>query len=93
MVLCSFQTKLFTDHMQEHYRPADPLYIVAVKTARGEQQLRQFVRDKKLNATVEGPRMRLYDDRSYSVFNVCWSHGWQDVVIWDCWHRRPVPIL
>lgn len=79
--------------MQEQYRPAEPLYIVAVKTSSGEQQLRQFVRDKKLNATVEGVRMRLYDDRSYSVFNVCWQHGWQDVVIWDCWNRRSVPIL
>lgn len=79
--------------MQEHYRPSEPLYIIAVRTPTAETQLRQFLREQKLNATVEGNRMKLYDDRSFSVFNVLWAHGWQDVVIWDCWSRRSVPIL
>lgn len=79
--------------MSSDHRSSDPLYIITLRRPDAESLLRTFCQGQRLAAAVENNRIKLFDDRSYAVFNLRWTHGWHDVTVWDVWHKRSLPIL
>jgi hypothetical protein len=73
-----------------NFRSAEPLYIVVVRENNAENLLRAWVRNNQCQVTVEGNRMKIFDQRSLSVFQMAWSHDWSQVSIWDCWNKRHI---
>jgi hypothetical protein len=73
-----------------NYRSHEPLYIIMVRLADAERLLRRWSQENQAQVTIENSRMRLFDQRSYQLFVTRWSHGWDEVVIWDCWNKRHI---
>jgi hypothetical protein len=73
-----------------NYRSAEALYVVIVRDRNAEQQLKDWSKSAKVSVTVEGNRMKLFDTRALSLFQIDWPHNWELVTIWDCWNRRHI---
>jgi hypothetical protein len=74
-------------------REPEPLYIIIVHDSSAEQKLLAWYRNNPTaQVSVQGMRMRVYDQRSLSLFQVTWSNKWDTVVIWDTWLKRHINI-
>ena len=75
-----------------NYRSHEPLYIIMVRENNAERLLRQWAQASQCQVTIEGNRMKIFEQRSLDRFHVDWSHDWGNVVIWDCWNKRHIYI-
>lgn len=73
-----------------NFRSAEPLYIVVIRQNNAEGLLREWARSSQVQATIEGNRMKIFDHRALSVFQMAWPHDWALVTIWDCWNKRHI---
>lgn len=73
-----------------NFRSAEPLYIVMVRSNNAENLLRTWARESQCQVTIEGNRMKIFDQRSLSVFQMAWNHDWDQVTVWDCWNKRHI---
>ena len=73
-----------------NFRSNEALYLVIVREKNAEQLLREWARKNNSTATVENNRMRFYDTRSLTLFQLKWPHSWNNVTIWDYWNRRHI---
>lgn len=73
-----------------NFRAQEALYIVILRDKNAEQLLKQWAKDSNVQATVENNRMKIFEQRGLSVFHLNWSHGWDNVTIWDCWNKRHI---
>lgn len=73
-----------------NYRSHEPLYIITLRDAQADRLLRHWSSENRVQVNIENGRMRLHDQRSYDVFVTRWPHGWDHVVIWDCWNKRHI---
>lgn len=75
-----------------NFRAAEALYIVTVRDRDAEQLLRAWARTANAQVTIEQNKMKIFEDRSLNLFTVTWQHDWQNVVIWDAWHKRHIEL-
>jgi len=73
-----------------NFRSAEALYLIIVREKNAEQLLREWARDNNSRGTIENNRMKLYENQSLTMFQVNWSHNWNNVTIWDYWNRRHI---
>jgi hypothetical protein len=73
-----------------NFRAAEPLYIVIVREKNAEQQLRTWAKTSNVQVTIETNRMKIFEHRTLSHFQMNWSGDWQQVTIWDCWNKRHI---
>lgn len=73
-----------------HYRSHEPLYIVVVRMPEAERLLRDWCRECQIQGSVEGNRMKIFDQHALSLFQIRWKHDWHMVTIWDCWNKRHI---
>jgi hypothetical protein len=73
-----------------NFRSAEPLYIVVIRQNNAESLLRAWARASQVQTTIENNRMKIFDNRTLSVFQMSWSHDWDQVTIWDCWNKRHI---
>ena len=69
------------------------MYIVIVRDKNAEQQLKTWAREANAQVTIESNRMKIFEHRSLSMFQMSWSQGWDNVVIWDTWNKRHIDVL
>lgn len=74
------------------YRSHEPLYIVILRLEQANRLLRDWAKESKISVTIENNRMMIHDHRSLEVFRIEWPHGWDEVVVWDCWNRRHIDL-
>lgn len=74
----------------DNFRSHEPLYIVMVKINDAEQVLRTWAKQARVQASIEGPRIKFFDQRSMDIFSVSCPADWSQVVIWDCWNKRHI---
>lgn len=72
------------------YRSHEPLYIVILRTDQAQKLLTEWSQTCCVAVMVKGNRMELYEHRALELFQMNWSHGWNNVTIWDCWNRRHI---
>jgi len=46
--------------------------------------------NRNAHARIEDHRLQIMDQNTLNLFTVTWTHGWDDVVIWDTWLRRHI---
>jgi hypothetical protein len=67
----------------------DALYTVILRDPDARNRLTRWsTTSKSIQARVEDNRMHLYDHNTLSLFMVTWTHGWDNLVIWDPWTKR-----
>lgn len=75
--------------MSKTTREAEPLYIITYHHDQAQHKLEAWYKSNpSANVAVQGMRMRVYDQRSLSLFQISWSNGWSAIVIWDTWSKR-----
>lgn len=73
-----------------YLRSAEPLYVVILHHDDAERLLRQWAKHHQVQVSIEEHRMKIFDERVYSLFLLHWPHPWEDVLVWDCWHKRHI---
>ena len=74
----------------KNFRSTEPLYLVIVRDKNAEQLLRNWAQEQKIQVTIENNRMKLFEQRGLTLFQMNWTHNWNNVTIWDCWNRRHI---
>jgi hypothetical protein len=75
-----------------NFRASEPLYIVIVRDKDAEQQLRAWAKSAGAQVTIESNRMKIFEQRSLSLFQMSWAHGYDNVTIWDAWNKRHIDL-
>lgn len=73
-----------------NYRSTEPMYIIMVRQNDAETLLKSWAKTNQAQVTIEGNRMKIFDQRSLSMFHMAWNHDWDLVTIWDCWNKRHI---
>jgi len=76
-----------------NFRAAEPLYIVIVRDHDAEKKLKIWAKEANCQVTIESNRMKIFEQRSLSMLQMSWSHGWDNVTIWDTWNKRHIDVL
>jgi len=74
------------------YRASEAQYIVIVRDRNAEHLLRTWARSANAQVVIENNRMKLFEHRSLNLFQMGWSHGWDNVTIWDTWNKRHIHV-
>ena len=61
-----------------------------VRDKDAEQLLRDWAREQNVQVSVENNRMKLFEQRGLTLFQMNWMHSWSNVTIWDCWNKRHI---
>ena len=75
------------------YRSDQPLFTVIVRDTQARDWLTRWCQtSRSIAARVEDNRMHMFDHNTLSLFMVTWTHGWDNLVIWDPWSKRHINI-
>ena len=72
------------------FRATEPVYIIILRDKNAEQQLKAWAKSTNCAVSVENNRMKLYEQRHLSQFQITWIGDWSLVTVWDCWNRRHI---
>ena len=73
------------------YKNGDPVYIVICRIDDARPKLSKWTTtSRSIQARVDDQKMYIYDHNTLSLFVVTWQHGWDKVLVWDCYARRHV---
>jgi hypothetical protein len=73
------------------YRSGEPLYTVIIRDPAARNLLIKWSEtSRSIAARVEDNRMHIFDHTTFSLFIVTWTHGWDNMVIWDPWAKRHI---
>ena len=72
------------------YRSTEPLYLVIVRETNAQSMLQDWAKSSRSQVSIDGNRMKMFDNRSFSLFQLQWTHNWDNVTIWDCWAKRHI---
>ncbi len=73
-----------------NFRAAEALYIVIVRDKNAEQQLKSWAKAANAQVSIDANRMRIFEQRSLSLFQMQWTGDWEQVTIWDVWNKRHI---
>jgi len=74
-----------------NYRTTDPLFTVIHRDPNARDRLTKWTAtSRSIAARVEDNRMHLFDHSTLSLFIVTWTHGWDNIIIWDPWVKRHI---
>ena len=79
--------------MSISYRSEQPLFTVIMRDTDARNLFTRWTQtSRSIAARVEDNRMHLFDHNTLSLFMVTWTHGWDNLVIWDPWSKRHINI-
>ena len=78
--------------MTQNFRATEALYLIIVRDKNAEQQLKDWARDSKVQVSIDNNRMKLFEQRGLTLFQMNWRHNWNNVTVWDCWKRQHIDI-
>lgn len=73
-----------------NFRASEALYLVIVRDKNAESLLRAWAKEAKVSVTIENNRMKIFEQRSLTLFQMHWPHDWKNVTIWDYWKRSHI---
>jgi hypothetical protein len=75
------------------FKNGDALYTVIVRDPEARNLLTRWTTtSRSIQARVDENRMHIYDHNTLSLFVVTWTHGWNNVMVWDLWTKRHINI-
>jgi hypothetical protein len=73
-----------------NFRATEPLYIIIVRAQNAESLLKEWARTTSCQVSIENNRMKIFEQRSLSTFQMTWAGDWEQVTIWDTWNKRHI---
>jgi hypothetical protein len=73
-----------------NFRVSEALYLVIVRDKNAESMLKSWAKESRALVTIENNRMKIFEQRSLTLFQMNWTHDWNNVTIWDCWKRSHI---
>lgn len=73
-----------------NFRATEPLYIIILREKNAESMLRDWARTANVQVAIENNRMKIFEQRSLSTFQMTWTGDWTQVTIWDTWNKRHI---
>ena len=73
-----------------NFRALEPWYIVILRDRNSEHLLKEWARLANAQVIIENNKMKLYEERSFVLFQLKWPGTFDDVTVWDCWNRRHI---
>jgi hypothetical protein len=71
----------------------DALYTVILRVSDAKLLLTKWTNtSRNIRARVDDNRMHIYNENTLSLFMVTWTHGWDNMVIWDTWTKRHISL-
>ena len=71
----------------------DALYTVILRVSDAKLLLTKWTStSRNIRARVDDNRMHIYNQNTLSLFMVTWTHGWDNMVIWDTWTKRHISL-
>lgn len=75
------------------WKSGEALYTVILRDSEARNRLTKWsTTSRSIQARVEDNRMHVFDHNTLSLFLVTWTHGWDNLVIWDVWAKRHINI-
>ena len=75
------------------YRTSEPLYTVIYRDPAARARLVSWTStSRSIQARVDDNRMHLFDHNTFNLFLITWTHGWDNLMIWDPWAKRHINI-
>ena len=75
------------------FKNGDALYTIIHRDSVANDRLTKWTKtSRSIQARVEDNRMHIFDHNTLSLFMVTWTHGWDNLVIWDPWAKRHINI-
>ena len=72
-------------------RAGEPLFLVISRVPQIRVQFGEWLAaNRNAHARIEDHRLQIMDQNTLNLFTVTWTHGWDEVVIWDTWLRRHI---
>lgn len=76
-----------------NYRNSDPLFTVIHRDPAARDRLTKWTQtSRSIQARVEDNRLHIFDHNTFSLFMLTWTHGWDNLVVWDPWSKRHINI-
>lgn len=75
-----------------NFRANEALYVIIVREKNAEQLLKSWAKSANCQVQVENNRMKIFDHRSLSMFQMTWTHGYDNVTVWDAWNKRHIDL-
>ena len=67
---------------------SEPLFIVHLHDPQAERLFKKWhSANPTASVQIAGQRMRIYDHRSWSLFQINWRGDWDLTTVWDTWRR------
>jgi len=75
------------------FKNGDALYTVILRESDARNRLVKWsTSSRSIQARVDENKMHIYDHNTLSLFIVTWTHGWDNVTVWDPWLKRHITI-
>lgn len=79
----------FPSMQKNNNREREALYIVISRDPQAEKKFKDWQQSNpSVAAEIAGSRLKLFDFRSLSVFQITWTGNWNQISIWDTWAKR-----
>jgi hypothetical protein len=76
-----------------NYRSSEPIFTIIHRDSSANDRLNKWSKtSRSIQARVEDNRMHIYDHNTFSLFIMSWTHGWDNVMVWDPWSKRHINI-
>lgn len=71
-------------------KQGEALYIIILRDTQANALLKNWANKNRQDVHLANNKMSLYSQNSLNLFQVTWTNGWGNVVIWDTWHKRHI---
>lgn len=78
--------------MSVNTRAITALYIIISRHKDMPAPFSAWASRSACKVEIQGNKMYLYDERSLSLFLLNWTHGFDQILVWDCWHKRHITL-
>ena len=73
------------------FKNGDALYTVIMRDPEARTRLQKWTTtSRSIQARIDDNKLYIYDHNTLSLFVVTWTHGWDNLVIWDPWTKRHI---
>ena len=77
--------------MATNNKSGEALFIVILRGQNAKSLLTTWLSaNKNAQARVDENRLYIMDQNTLNLFMVSWTHGWDEIVIWDTWAKRHI---
>ena len=73
------------------FKNSDSLYTVIMRDPEARTRLQKWTTtSRSIQARVDDNKLHIYDHNTLSLFIVTWAHGWDNILVWDCYTKRHI---